>query len=61
MDAGEHTQAAQMATGAHGEACVTKSKEGQSLENEKYLKEQELQSQSNTGNIHNGMFHWPSE
>lgn len=56
MDAGE-SKAAQMATGAHRETCVIKSKEGHSLENEKYLKEQELESQSNTGNIHNGMFH----
>lgn len=45
-----------MATGAHREPCVTKSKEDRSLENEKYLKEQELESQSNTGNIHNGTF-----
>lgn len=46
-----------MSTGAHREACITKSKEGHSLENEKYLKEQELERQPNTGNIHNGMFH----
>lgn len=55
MDAGE-SETAQMATAAHLEACITKSKDGHSLENEKYLKEQELESRSNTGNIHNGMF-----
>lgn len=46
-----------MAPGAHRDACVTKSKEGHPLENEKYLKEQELENQSITRKIHNGMFH----
>lgn len=54
MDAGE-SEASHMATGAHHEALITKSKEGCSFESEKYLKEQECQS--NTGDIYNGMFH----
>lgn len=55
MDAGE-SEAAHKATGAHQEALISKSKEGCSFESEKYLKEQECQS--NDGNICNGMFHW---
>lgn len=55
MDAGE-SEAAQVANEARREARDRKSKEGHSLESEKYFKEQELECQSNTGNIHNGMF-----
>lgn len=57
MDAGD-SQAAQMANNreSHREDRITKPKEGHFLESEKYNKEQELECQSNSGNIQNGMF-----
>lgn len=55
MDAGE-LEAARVANEVRREAHDRKSKEGHSLESEKYFKGQELECQSNTGNIHNGMF-----